>query len=230
MLVTEVPTVFDPTLPLYVPPLPNALDRRWVADSISVDGAVASIADLYAGAAAVQATGANQPTAGTVDGLRAITFDGTNDKLSTPVDLSAQTEFTFYGVVKIPTLPAATKIGLDAGGAFLATTTSNKWQLSGSAVPAVAATAIVAGQWMAVAGAVKVVGSGTSIARVLTSIDTAGVETSTSTFAAFGTLGVNNTAVALGSVWREWGIKIGTAHTLAQMAANVAALKAEYGI
>lgn len=234
MIVTEVPATFDPTLPLLVPALPNPLDRRWIADTISADGAVASISDIVAGAAMSQATSGSRPTSGLVDGLRGITFDGADDRLQSAVDLSALTEFTFYTVAKLPALPSALRVLMDAGGSFLGINSVNRWHIGAASNATVAPTAVVADKWIAVGAAVKVVGSGTSIGRIVTSVDTAGVEVLNATYGpmtnAFVVGATGASTAFLGASVREWGIKLGTAHTLAQLAANVAALKAEYGL
>lgn len=232
MLVTEVPGTPDSTLPLIVPPLPNPLDRRWIADTIAADGSVASITDISSTAATmVQATGGAQPIAGTVDSLRAITFDGTDDMLGTGPSLLGQTEFSMYAVVKIPTLPSATKVLYTASGSYIGLTSSNRFTAAASANAALAPTVIAANTWYVVGMSVKVVGSGTSEARMVTSLDPTGVSSTTATFAAFAATSIGGTSgLWVGMVAREWGLKIGTAHTIAQLQANVAALKLEYGI
>lgn len=231
MLVTEIPTSsFHADLPLYVPQVPYPVTHRWVADT-PPDGSVASLADVYGGVVASQATGANQPVAGTYDGLRGLDFDGVNDQLTTDDNLSAVTSFTLYAVIKPSVIPVANRIILGAGGVYMGITNAAKLGLIGSAGTfLLGASSVVAGSWYVAALGATVGSAGAAVGRFASSLDLAATNSSL-TYGALGSLTIAGASTAyFDGVIRDVSIAIGTMHSEAQMNANVAALEAEYGI
>lgn len=236
MLITEVPSALDPTLPIFVPTLPNPATHRWVADSIVTDGAVSGWSPTTGALTLTQATAANQPVSGVVDGLRGITFDGSNDRIShaTP---ALPLQHSVYIVAKASALSGGvTRILFEVGGGyFLGLNSTDKWWLVGSSGSVALTTTAVVGKWMVFAFAVdKTPAGGSQLARIASSVDIAGASVANITLGAGAFTSVNidtaTTANSLSATVRDVALTYNAYHTIEQMQANIAALKAEYAI
>lgn len=234
MLVHDINGTPAATLALDVPDLPHPLTHRWVADSVLTDGDQI-VPALKGGVNLTDATGGatTLPTAGLVDSLRAISFNGTDDQAYAlginPGPGGPGGSVSGYAVVKITSDPAAVRSIIHLSTAAMGFTAARKFSL-GSAV---LATAFTIGQWYVVGWSVeRNTGTGDARWRVACSTgETAEVHSQNqSALATFVAFGVGNSATKTPMVARELGVAIGTAHTIAQLQANVAALAAEYGI
>lgn len=231
MLVYDIDGTPSTSLPLDIPALPNPLTHRWVADSVLTDGdqivppvlGSVSLTDATGGATTL-------PTEGTVDGLRAITFNGTDDAaFALGINPGPGGNVSGYAVVKVTADPAAARSIIHLNTLAMGFNATRRFN-AGSAV---LASQFVLGQWYAVGWSVeRNTGTGDAKWRVAASTgESAEVvsqnQAALSTYVAFGA-GVSSTKTQM--VVRDLGVNIGVAHTVAQLQANVAALKAEYGL
>lgn len=231
MQVSDVDGTPATTLAMDVPPLPNALTHRWVADSLLTSGdmivppmtGAISLTDATGGATTV-------PTAGFVDSFRALTFNGTDDQAyALNANPGPGGSISGYAVVKVTADPAAARSIIHLNTLAMGFNAARKF----SAGSAVLASAFTVNQWYAVGWSVeRNTGTGDAKWRVACSTgESAEVlsqnQAALSTFVAFG-VGVSSTKTAMAV--RDLGVTIGTAHTVAQLQANVAALKTEYNL
>lgn len=231
MLVYDIDGTPNAALPLDIPTLPHAVTHRWVADSVltngdqiipPVNGSV-SLTDATGGATTL-------PTAGTVDGLRALSFNGTDDMAyALNINPGPGGSVTGYAVVKITADPAALRSIIHWNTAAMGFNAARKFAI-GSAV---VGSALALNQWYAVGWSVKRnTGTGDAEWNVAVSTGETGQavnqnQGALSTYAAFGT-GAGSSKTPM--VVRDLALNVGAAHSLAQLQANVAALKAEYAI
>jgi hypothetical protein len=230
-LITKVPTTPDLGLPFYLPTLPHPLTHRWIADAVADDGEFI-VPPVRGSVSLTGATGGatTLPTEGLVDGLRAITFDGTTDQAyALGVNPGPGGSITGYAVVKVTSDPAAARSIIHLGAQGMGFSSARKFSV-GSAV---LASAFTVGEWYVVGWSVKRnTGTGDAEWRVAASTgESAQVlsqnQSALATFVAFGA-GFSGTKTAMAA--RDFGLVVGEAHSVAQLQANVAALAAEYGI
>lgn len=231
MIIQRVTTTPDPTLPLYLPTLPHAVTHRWVADSVLTDGDTiippvvgsVNLADATGGATGL-------PTAELVDGLRAITFNGTDDaSYALNINPGPGGTVTSYAVVKIMADPAANRSIVHWSTSWLGFNSARKFNVGSAVLSA----PFALNTWYVVAGSLqRNTGAGDAVWRCADSNGQSAEvlnqnQAAISNYAAFG-VGAANIKTSM--VVRDLAINVGTAHTLVQMAANIAALKTEYGI
>lgn len=233
MLTYNIDGTPDAGLPIDLPDLPNTLTHRWVADSVLDDGAIplpAAVGDIPL----TTPSGAVTPTAGLVDGLRAITYDGsTQNNFASNVNASGG-PMSFYAVVKWTADP----------GAFRAITYRSNFAigLTDTRVPRFGSTAtagtdltsaIPVGEWFVIAGSVdRATGSSDGTRRIACSNGESNEQTGLTIPAFAGGLffGIGFSNVRTAMVMREIGLNVGTAHTVGQLLANIAAIREPYDI
>lgn len=237
MLITDVPSTFDPTLPLHVPQLPNPETHRFVADSLLVDGAVSAWPAVQGGLSYTQATASQRPVASTVDGLRGITLDGTDDiMVAVGSGVGVPLKMTTYVVFKMNAVSSSTELIFEvASGFFFGINGINRLCVTGSTGTVQQASTAVAGQWVVAAFFTdKTPAAGSQRAKLITSVDPTPLESSAMTLGTmpysdirFGsTSAVNSPSLT----YRDIAMAYNVEHTTAQMQTNIAALKAEYAI
>lgn len=231
VIIQRVTTTPDPTLPLYLPTLPHAVTHRWVADSVLTDGD-AIIPPAVGTVNLTDASGGSTtlPTAGLEGGLRAFTFNGTDDMgFALNVNPGPGGTVTSYAVVKIMADPAAARSIVHWSTSWLGFNSARRFNVGSAVLSA----PFALDTWYVVAGSMKRnTGTGDAEWRCADSTGQSAEvlnqnQAAITTYVAFGTGSAN---VKTSMVVRDLAVTVGAAHTLAQMAANIAALKTEYGI
>lgn len=231
MKIDEVTTTPDPTLPLDLPDLPHAITHMWVADSLLDNGeqivppVVGSI-NLTDGSGGAT----NLPTAGEVDGARALTFDGVNDgAYALNANPGPGGTITGYAIVKITADPAANRSIIHLSTAVMGFNSARKFYIGA----AVVASAFVVGNWYVVGWAVqRNTGTGDALHRVAVSTgETAAVNSQNQgALPTFVTFGQGSGGTDTPMVVRALALNVGTAHSLAEMQEMVEALAEAFGI
>jgi hypothetical protein len=91
--------------------------KAWLQNT-ATSGSVASVTDLLSVNPATQSTGAKQPTATTLNGFPALTFDSADDMLSWPIipALNGSVTFGLAGWMKLATVTGGTRRLFSANG------------------------------------------------------------------------------------------------------------------
>jgi hypothetical protein len=221
-IVDNVYSNFDSTLPAYIPDFTTATPTfRYAGDQL-IPGPVSVWTDEEFGESLVQATSSAQPVA-TLDGqhVKAV-FDGAADFLAR--SLTASAPLTIYGVFQVATIPASLQVILNFGIGNVCVD-SGKLRVGATATNALSSNPIVAGNrhvfginfTSATAGTINLDG-----------VKTPFTLTGDGFSATLLQVARNTSLYFAGSVYDVSVFP--TAHTDAQVSANVAALADYYAV